>query len=193
MPTEYYSAGGSPGSGAGARSEVMRGEFAAIMAGFAKLPTFSGNAGKMVIVADPAVALSVSSLTLPASGTLATRESAETLTNKRFTKRVAALADAAAITPAADSTDQATHINTQALGTLAVHAPTGTPTQMQILVLRIKSTNAHTFAFNAVYRGSADRPLPAALSGAGKTDYLCFRWNSADSRWDLVGMARGFS
>lgn len=192
MSTEYYSAGGTPAQSSGARTEVMRAEFAAIERGFAKLPTFSGNGGKMVIVNALAAALGVSALTLPSSGTLATLESPETFTNKRFTLRSATLADAAAITPAGDTTDQANHTNTQALGTLTVNAPSGTPTSMQVLVLRIKSTNAHTISFNAVYRGSDDRPLPTTLSGGGKTDYLCFRCNAADSKWDLVGMVRGF-
>lgn len=192
MSTEYYSSGGTPAQSAGARSEVMRAEFAAIEAGFAKLVSFSGNGGKMVTVNSPATGLTVSSLTLPASGTLATRESAETLTDKRFTWRVNSLADAVSVTPNADTTDLATHVNTQALGTLTVNAPTGTPTDMQILMLRIKSTNAHSLTFNAAYRGSDDFPLPTALSGASKTDYFCFRRNAADSKWDLVGLVKGF-
>jgi hypothetical protein len=170
----------------------MRAEFAAIELGFAKFPAFSGNAGKMVTVNSLATALSVSSLTLPASGTLATIESAETFTNKRFSLRVNALADASAITPNADTTDQANHTNTQALGTLTVNAPSGTPTNLQRLILRIKSTNAHTLAFDAIYRGSTDIPLPSGLSGSGKWDYLAFAYNSADSKWDLAGMVRGF-
>lgn len=193
MSTEYYSRGGSPAQRSGVRSTVMRAEFAAIERGFAKLPSFSGNAGKMVVVNGAGSALTVSALTLPSTpNTLASLEGAETLTNKRFTQRVAAIASALAITPAGDSTDQANHTNTEALGTLTINAPSGTPTELQILVLRIKSTNAHTITFNAIYRGSTDRPLPAALTGGGLTDYLCFRYNSADSKWDLVGMVKGF-
>lgn len=193
MANEYYPVSGTPAARSGARSQLMRAEFASVEAGFAKLPTLAGNGGKMVVVGSAGTALSVSSLTLPASGTLATLQSAETLTNKRFTLRVASLADAASITPNADTTDQANHVNTQALGTLTVNAPTGSPTSMQRLVLRLKSTNAHTYAFNAIYRGSSDKPLPTALSGGSKTDYLCFVYNSADSKWDLAGLVTGYT
>lgn len=191
MANSYYPLSGAPAQLSAVRSELMRAEFLAVEAGFAKLPVFAGNAGKMVIVNAGATALGPSALTLPSSGTLATVDSAETLSNKSLPWRIATLADGVAITPDADACDMAKQTNTQALGTLTVNAPAGTPTNLQRLLLRIKSTNAHTLAFNAIYRGSTDMALPTVLS-AGKWDYILFTYNSADTKWDLAGLVRGF-
>lgn len=193
MATDYYTASGEPQQSSSGSSSDMRAEFALVEAGFAKLPTLAGNAGKMVIVNAGATALSVSALGIPSSGTLATLAGTETLTNKRYTWRVVGLADGVAITPNVDTSDEVTQTNTQALGTLTVNAHTGTPTEAQRLVMRIKSTNAHALVFNAAYRASTDLVMPAALSGAGKTDYFSFIYNSTDSKWDLVAVVKGFT
>lgn len=115
-----------------------------------------------------------------------------TFTNKRVTKRVTAASDATSITPDGDTADVVTQANTQALGTLTINSPSGTPTNGQELTLRIKSTNAHTYSFNAIYRGSLDTPLPTTHSGSSLTDYLKFIYNSADSKWDLIAIAGGY-
>lgn len=109
----------------------------------------------------------------------------------RIKPRVVSLADGTAITPTGDTADENIHTNTQVAGTLTVNAPSGTPVDGQKLILRIKSTNAQTYAWNAIYRGSTDIALPTA-STAAKTDYLGFIYNSADSKWDLVALVKGF-
>lgn len=117
----------------------------------------------------------------------------ETLTNKRITARVATLADAATVTPATDSYDGG--ILTSLSQTTAFAVPTGTPTDFQRYILRIKSTTTRTISFSSSsggYRGSADLALPTATSGSSLTDYLVFQWNAADSKWDLVGRNFGF-
>lgn len=193
MATDYYTVTGKPAQSASGSSSDMRAEFALVEAGFAKLPTLAGNAGKMVIVNAGATALGVSALGIPSAGTLATLAGTETFTNKRNTWRVVALGSGASITPNVDISDEVTQVNTEALGTLTVNAYTGTPTDGQRLVMRIKSTNAHTLSFNAAYRGSTDLALPGALSGASLTDYLAWIWNAADSKWDLVALVKGFT
>lgn len=70
--------------------------------------------------------------------------------------------------------------------------PTGTPVNGQVYTLRVKSTTARALTYDTQYRGSADLALPAASSGSSLTDYLVFRWNSADSKWDFVGRNFGF-
>ena len=105
---------------------------------------------------------------------------------------VASVADGTSFTPNSDSTDLLTHINTQAIGTLTINAPTGSPASGQSLTIRIKSTNVQTYAWNAIYRGSTDLALAVASTGAAKTDYLKFVWNAADSKWDFLAIVGGF-
>lgn len=116
----------------------------------------------------------------------------QTLTNKRITWRVVSMADATSFTLTGDTADVNTQANTQAVGTLTVNAPSGTPTDGQILMLRLKSTNVQTYAWNAIFRGSNDLPLPAISSGSSKTDYLSFIYNNADTKWDLYAKTAGF-
>lgn len=109
-----------------------------------------------------------------------------------YRPRSVVLADAVSVTPDSDTTDVGTQANTQAAGTLTFNAPTGTPINGQKLIIRVKSTNQHTLSFNAAYRGSTQVALPTQNSGSAKTDYFGFIYNSADSKWDLAAMIKGF-
>jgi hypothetical protein len=131
-------------------------------------------------------------VTLPTSGTLVSSDSTVTLTNKRVTPRIQTAADATSITPTGDSADQVNQANTQALGTLTINAPTGTPTDGQRLVIRVRSTNAHSISWNAIYRASNDFALPSALTGSSEYDYFGLLYNSGSSTWDLVAYTPGF-
>jgi hypothetical protein len=106
--------------------------------------------------------------------------------------RVTAITDAASITINADTTDIATQANTQAVGTLTINAPTGTPVNGQKILLRLRSTNVQTFSFNAAFTGSDDLSLPTTSSGASKYDYMGFAYNSTATKWQLVGKVFGF-
>lgn len=117
---------------------------------------------------------------------------AQTLTNKNIEKRVVVIADAASITINADTTDIATQANTQALGTLTINAPTGTPFNGQQIVLRLRSTNVQTFSWNAIFQGSDDMTLPTVSSGAGKYDYMGFQYNSTAAKWQMLAKNFGF-
>lgn len=125
-------------------------------------------------------------LTLPTAGTLATLDGTETFTNKAIQPRVVTIADATSITINADTTDIATQANTQALGTLTVNAPTGTPLNGQKIILRLRSTNAQTFSWNAVFTGSVDIPLPISSSGGTLYDYVGFIYNSTAAKWQMI-------
>jgi len=100
------------------------------------------------------------------------------------------MADAAAVTPTSDTADINTFVSTQVAGTLTVNAPSGTPTDGQKLVLRLKSTNAQTYSFNATYAFSTTVTAPTTLA-AGKTDYLGLMWDATNTKWDVVAVDQG--
>ena len=143
---------------------------------------FSGTTGKLI----------KDSATLLPSGALVGTTDTQTLTNKNIQPRVVVIADAVSITIDADTTDIATQANTQAVGTLTVNAPTGTAVNGQKLILRLRSTNVQTFAWNAVFAGSTDIALPTASSGATLYDYVGFIYNSTASKWQMIAKVFGF-
>jgi hypothetical protein len=116
----------------------------------------------------------------------------QTLTNKEVVKRVVSVADAISITPNVDTSDIVTQANTQSAGTLTINAPSGSAVNGQGLVIRISSTAAQTFAWNAIYQGSVDLPLPIATSGAGRTDYMGFIYNGTTAKWQALAKNFGF-
>lgn len=69
-----------------------------------------------------------------------------------------------------------------------LQAPSGTPANGNILVVRIKDDGtARALTYNAIYRGIvADLPDTTTIS---KTLYMGFFYNSADSKWDLTALA----
>ena len=107
-------------------------------------------------------------------------------TNKRITARIGTVASSATPTPAGDTNDQ---YNVTALAVNATFgAPTGTPTNGQKLIIRIKdNATTRTLAYNAIYR-ALGVTLPTATT-ASKTIYLGCIYNSADSKWDVIAVA----
>lgn len=118
----------------------------------------------------------------------ATKNSATaTLTNKRITARIGTEASSATSTPTADSVDQ---WNVTALAAAdAFAAPSGTPTDGQKLVIRIKDNGtARALTWNAIYRAlGTTLPTTTVVS---KTLYLGFIYNAADTKWDCVAVAQ---
>lgn len=103
--------------------------------------------------------------------------------------QVETLTDAATFTPSASYSGG--RLATLSQDTTIAN-PTGTPASFQRYMLRIKSTSARALTWGSRFRGSQDVALPAATSGGGLTDYYGFQWNSTDSKWDLLGVTRGF-
>lgn len=124
------------------------------------------------------------------AGTIVGTSDTQTLTNKKISKRVVALTDASPLAPNSDTTDMATVTELSQASTIS--APTGTPVDGQELTLRIKSTTLRVLTFNGIFRATAGLALPAANTGGGKTDYLRFVYNSADSKWDYSLGLLGF-
>lgn len=103
---------------------------------------------------------------------------------------VTTLADATSITP--NSHFKVNYqSNTQAAGTLTVNADSGAPVNGQSMVIKIKSTNAQTFSWNAGYVGGTNA-LPTTTTGSSKIDYFTFIYDSVNSKWDFTGTALGF-
>jgi hypothetical protein len=124
------------------------------------------------------------------SSSYVTASSTNTLTNKRVSERVTTVSDSATPTPSADTDDM--YIITGLTQTATFGAPTGTPTQGQKIIIRVKDNGtARTLAWNAIYRASSDLSLPT-VTVASKTMYLGFIYNSTDSKWDLLSRMNNF-
>lgn len=112
--------------------------------------------------------------------------STNTLTNKRITKRVQAVASSATVTGSLDNDDMVT-ITAQAEA-LTLANPSGTGTQGQPLVYRIKDNGtARAISYGANFRAiGVTLPTTTVIS---KTIYLGGFWNSTDTKLDIVAVA----
>jgi hypothetical protein len=105
------------------------------------------------------------------------------------TPRVNAAADANSITANCDSFDIVKQVNAQAAGTLTINAVSGTPADGQKLELWIKSANAQTFSWNAVYR-NLSAILPTVTLDANRWTKIGLRYNSTDTKWDCEAVGQ---
>jgi hypothetical protein len=150
----------------------------------------TGSSGVISVTAPVTNSGTSTSAVIGVDSTVVITTGTQTLTNKRVTKRVSSIADSAAPTPNADTDDL--YLVTALAQTATFGAPTGTPTQGQQLMLRVKDNGtARTLAWNAIYRASADLSLPV-LTVVSKTLYLGFIYNSTDSKWDLISVLGNF-
>lgn len=123
-------------------------------------------------------------MTLPAADdTFAALALAQTFTNKRITPRVQSVASAATVTPNADADDMV--LITAQAEALTLANPTGTPTEGQKLIVRIKDNlTARAISYGSQYRALGNTlPTPTTL---GKWLVLGFLYSVTDTKWDLV-------
>lgn len=102
------------------------------------------------------------------------------------------------VSAASYTTDTGTALNmddldmfviTAQAGALLFNAPGGTLTEGRSLVIRIKDDGtARALTWNAVFRAMGT-PLPSTTV-ATKTLYLTFRYNTTDTKWDLLHSAQ---
>lgn len=134
--------------------------------------------------------------TSDASKATTERAATATLTNKRVTKRIVTLTDASTTAINNDNGDDFYLLTTSAVGaTRALGAPSGSPVdgdQIRLAVKQPASGGPCALTYNAIYRFSSDLPSPTLSSGANKTDYLLFRYHGTDTKWDFLGLVRGF-
>lgn len=121
-----------------------------------------------------------------ANTTVAGIATTQTLTNKRVTPRINGTTTNTTITPNGDTTDQ---YNVTALGSAAIiAAPSGTPTNGQKLIIRIKDNGiSRLLTWSASYR-QVGTVLPAATT-ANKLIYVGCVYNTESSLWDVVAVA----
>ncbi len=88
-------------------------------------------------------------------------------------------------TPNADTTD--VHTVTAQAAAAAWGAPTGTPVNGQVLVLRMKDNGtARAVSWNAIYRATTEAALPTTTV-LGKELYSYFIYDSTATKWDHMG------
>ena len=119
-----------------------------------------------------------------------TDTSFNTFTNKRMTYRTTTAASyTTSVTIASDSVDM--FVVTAQAGALLFNAPSGTPTQGQMLLIRIKDNGtARALTWNGIFR-SGDVILPTTTT-INKTLYMEFLYNSTDTKWDIVGKSDNY-
>ncbi len=105
--------------------------------------------------------------------------------------RVVTLTDAATVTLNADTTDIG--VLTSLSQTTTFANPTGTPTNGQLLQIRITSSTSRSISFGTAYQAASSLTLPTATTGSNAEDYIGFRYNSTDSKWDLIATTIGIS
>ena len=102
-------------------------------------------------------------------------------------RRTVTITSSATPTPNSDITD--IYIITALQEAATFGAPTGSPAQGQMLIIRIKdNATARALSWNAIYR-IIGTTLPTTTV-LGKTLYLGFIYNSTDTKWDLVATAQ---
>ena len=116
------------------------------------------------------------------------RVATRTLTNARITKRVGTTASTATLTIDSDSYDQYT-LTAQAAA-LSIANPTGTPTEGQLLLIRIKDNGT---ARAITWSGSEWRAMGVTLpttTVVSKTLYAGAARNATDTKWDVFALAQ---
>lgn len=125
-----------------------------------------------------------------ANTTVAGLTTTQTFTNKRITPRIATTTSTVTLTINSDTTDQ---YNVTALSNgMTITAPTGTPTNGQKLIIRIKDNGTGRALTWATGSSNTFRVIGNTLptsTVANKTIYIGCVYNTEEVRWDVVAVA----
>jgi hypothetical protein len=154
--------------------------------------TLSGVAASSFVLSNGSGNIdgSVAQKAIPAGVVVGTTDT-QTLTNKRVTQRVvAAGSTSGTITPTGDTADVFTMLGLT--GAVTVAAPSGTPTNGQKLILRIKDNGtARALTWTTTsggYRGVGSILPPTTF--VNKVAYVGCIYNSTDNFWDVVAYSQ---
>ena len=114
---------------------------------------------------------------------------APTTLNFNQQNKVVTLTDATTVTPNSDTTDLGVLLSLSQSTTFA--NPIGTPKNGQLLQLRITSILSQPISFGTAFQGASSLALPQFTTGGSKEDYVAFRYNSLDAKYDLIGTTIG--
>lgn len=122
-----------------------------------------------------------------------TLDNLATLLNKRINSRIVSAASYTTDTWTSLSVATADEfIITAQAWALKFNNPLGAPLEWQKLVLRIKDNwTARALTYDTQYRASSDLPFPTTTI-VNKTLYLWIKYNSTDSKWDLLAVLNNF-
>lgn len=128
---------------------------------------------------------------LSANDTFAFLAQTQTFTNKRMTPRVVTGTSGTTMTPTGDTAD--VYKITISGGNLTIAAPTGTPTDGQLLETFIvqDGTGSRTYTWNAIFLWTADIPVVSTGSGANKKDRFLWEYDSAATKWVIAARNLG--
>lgn len=117
---------------------------------------------------------------------------AQTLTNKTLIassnviEEITSVTSNSSITPTGGSLRNYLKVTALAEAT-TINAPSGTPADGNMLLMRIKDNGtSRTIAYNAIFRNVGVTAKTATT--ASKTIYQLARYNSADSKWDVISV-----
>jgi len=99
--------------------------------------------------------------------------------------RAVTYVDSATITPNANTSDICI-LTSLSQATLIANPIVTNPYDGQLLQIRISSTVSRAISFDTGYQSASSLALSTATTGGGKEDYISFRYNSLDVKWDLI-------
>jgi hypothetical protein len=149
---------------------------------------FTPAGGSLTLAGADALTLTTSAatdVTLPTTGTLATLAGTETFTNKRITQRVVTTTDDATAVIDTDVTDV---YQLSAVANATEFTLTGTPTDGQKLLIRLKDAGAGK-ALTWTGFTAIGVTLPATTV-ASKWHYIGCTYNSAATAWHAIAVTQ---